>query len=373
MNRTKVLGVVLTLWAVSAWSTQAQPVIATVCDYAPPESRTTDLSLQGSFSWYDGPYADDRNQSLSADLLADFSSFYASESSGSQMDARTELKGSNSGWSATAKGSGSLRAFLQNDVFGIAAVDLDADASTGIEVDLTGGIGSGRFRDVTPMARAIRIQNSLLDIGQLLAPLPSDILTQLSQALGEVGPTKNEKLTTISDLLTATQLVPGGELNIHGLLSIEQVLDAGDATRLCGSDVQARIGASTILWPKFTVSATGILLARYAAVPDPVSQLESNVEAKFRIADPEQMDVTADASYARQLPDGWTARAEYRFEFDRMWSDPTSVVLSHDLSASLTTQLFGWAGVSVVGDLRYQTGDEELTVSLTVHVEANLF
>ncbi len=373
MNRTKALGILLALWGASVWSAQAQPVIATVCDYAPPESRTIDLTLQGSFNGYDGPYADDRNRSLSANVSADFSSFYASASSGSQIDARTEVKGSNSGWSATATGSGSLRTFLQDDVFGIAAVGLDADTSTGVEMDLTGGIGSGRFRDVTPMARAIRIQNSLLDVGQLLAPLPADSLTQLSQTLGEVGPTKDERLSAISDLLTATKLVPGEELDIHGLLIIEQVLDAGDVTRLCGSDVQARLGASATLWPAFDVSATGILLGRYAAVPDPVSQLEADVEAKFRIASLNQMDVTADASYARQLPDGWTARVEYRLEIDRMWSDPTAVVLTHELSTSLTTQLFGWAGVSVVGDVRYRTGDEELTVSLAVHVEASVF
>jgi hypothetical protein len=48
------------------------------------------------------------------------------------------------------------------------------------------------------------------------------------------------------------------------------------------------------------------------------------------------------------------------------------VVLTHDLSTSLTTKLFGLLGVSVVGDLRYKTGDEEMTISLAGHVEADL-
>ena len=33
----------------------------TVCNYESPESRISDLALQGSFNWYDGPYADDRD------------------------------------------------------------------------------------------------------------------------------------------------------------------------------------------------------------------------------------------------------------------------------------------------------------------------
>jgi hypothetical protein len=167
-------------------------------------------------------------------------------------------------------------------------------------------------------------------------------------------------------------LVPGDDLNIRGLLSIEEVLEASDATRLCGSDVQARLGAAATLAPSFSLSATGILLGRYAAVPDPVSQWESSIEAKFRLPSFEEMNVKAFAAYARQLPDGWTARAQYRLELDRRWSDTSAIVLTHDLSTSLNTKLFGSIGVSIVGNLRYQTGDEEITTSLALHVEADL-
>lgn len=351
----------------------AQQRVLSVCDYEPPESRISNLSLQGSFNWYDDPFVDDRNRAISAGLTADYSGLYNSASFGRQFDALAELRGADSGWTIDFTGSGSLQSFFDADIFGVGAFGIDASSQSGLEVDLTAGIGKGRFRDVTPLALAIRIQDALLDLGELLAPVSNDTLLDLAQILGEIGPTDDERIVRLAERLRATELIRGDELDVRGLLAIEDALAAGDATRLCGRDMQARIGASAMLLPEISLAATGVLLVHYAVVPDPVSQLEANAEAKIRLAHPEQLNVDADLSYVRRLPDGWTARADYRLRIDRMWSDLSATALSHALSASLTTQIFGAVGLSLVADVRYKTGDEELTTSLAVHLEADLF
>jgi len=175
------------------------------------------------------------------------------------------------------------------------------------------------------------------------------------------------------DRLVATKLVPGDELGVRGLLSIEDILASGDETRLCGRDLQARIGVSAMIVPEFSLATTGILLARYAAVPDPVSQFDSSAEVKIRLAHPEQMNIQGEISYARRLPDGWTARAEYRLAMDRMWSDSTAIAISQAASGSLTTKIFASVGLSLVGSAQYLTGDEEATLSLAVYMETDLF
>ena len=350
-----------------------------VCNYEPPESRISDLGLQGSFNWYDGPYADDRNRAISASLVGDYTGIYSSASFGQVFDARTEMRVDANGWTASLSGSGSLRSFfvaervVSADLFGVGAVGFDASTRTGLGLDLTGGVGTGRFRDVTPLAQAIWIQNELLDIGELLAPVTNEALLDLAQILGGVAQTDDEKVVLLVDRLVATELVPGDELGVRGLLAIEEILTSGDVTRLCGHDIQARVGVSAILYPEFSLATTGILLVRYAAVPDPVSQFDSSAEAKLRLARPEEMSVQTELSYTRRLPDGWTARAEYRLNIDRMWSDPTATVISHTASGSLTTQIFGSVGLSLVGSAQYHTGDEEATLSLTVYVETDLF
>ena len=351
----------------------------TVCDYESPESRIVDLSLLGSFNWVDGAYADDRNRSISASFVGDYTAMASSPSFGQDLDVRTEFRADDDGWTASLFGSGSLRSFFENEelvtseLFGVGAVGFALSTRSSIEVDLTAGLGAGRFRDVTPLAQAIAIQDELLDLGELLAPVSDTALLDLARILGTVGPTDDEKVVELVDRLVATDLLAGVDLGVRGLLAVEDVLLSSDETSLCGRDLQARVGLSAMFVPEFKLSTTGIVVARYAAVPDPVSQFTSSAEMKIRLLQPDQMNVLAKVAYARRLPDGWTARADYRLNVDRMWSDLTATVFSHAASANLTTQIFGAVGLSLVGSAQYITGDEELTLSLALYMEADLF
>ena len=378
MNRP-ICCTAITLFLVLSLSVITWGAGLSVCDYEPPESRIADLSLLGSFNWVDGPYADDRNRSISASLVGDYTGIYSSASFAQAVDARTEIWADDDGWTASLFGSGSLRRFFDAeapasaDLFGVGAIGFSASTRAGLELDLTGGIGTGRFRDVTPLAQAIWIQNELLDLGELLAPVSDDALLELAQILGAIDVPDDEKVVQLVDRLVATELVPGEDLGVRGLLAIEDIFVSGDETRLCGRDLQARLGVSALLVPEFSLATTGILLARYAAVPDPVSQFDSSAEVKVRLLHPEQMNIQAEVSYARRLPDGWTARAEYRLAMDRMWSDATAIAISHAASGSLTTKIFGSVGLSLVGSAQYHTGDEEVTLTLAVYMETDLF
>lgn len=384
MNRTICYTVaamlLVTLLAVVTWGAGLS-----VCDYEPPESRIADLSLLGSFNWYDGPFADNRNRAISASLVGDFIGMVSSASFGQALDARTEIRADDNGWTASAFGSGSLRSFfavsedeaadesMAADLFGIGAIGFSLSSRAGVEFDLTGGIGTGRFRDVTPLAQAIGIQNELLDLGELLAPISNETLLELAQILGSIDATDDEKVVQLVNRLVATDLTPGEDLGVRGLLAIEEILESSEETRLCGRDVQMRVGVSAVILPELNLATTGILLARYAAVPDPVSQFDSSAEAKIRLAHPEQMNLQAEVSYSRRLPDGWTARAEYRLAIDRGWINPEEIAVSHAASGSLTTQILGNVGLSLVGSAQYYTGDEEVTLSLAVYMETDLF
>ena len=350
----------------------AQLGALSACDYEPPESRIYDLGVQGSFNWYDGPYADDRNRSMSATLISEYTSLFSSPSSGWAVDGRAEVRRDGVAWGADLVGSGSLSMFFNEDLFGVGAVGFDASTDTGYELDVTAGIGQGRFRDVTPLAQATEIQNTLLDLGELLAPIGNITLLELAQILGEVGPSNEDKVVRLSQQLVDTELVLGDELGVRALLAIEDVLNSND-TRLCGYDVQARLGVSARFLPEFSLASTGIVSGRYAVVPTPVSRFRASGEAKVRLAHPEEVSLIAEASYSHRLPDGWTGRLDYRIALDREWTAPDTTTLSHTLFASLNLQVFDSAGLSLVGSAQHKTGDEELTFSLSVYLEAEIF
>ena len=276
-------------------------------------------------------------------------------------------------WRAEIAGAGSLSSYFSDDLFGVGAIGLDAASESGLEVDLTGGVGKGRFRDVTPLAQANEIQNTLLDLGELFAPIGDKALLDLAQILGEVGTSNASKVVELSERLLATELVPGDQLGVRGLLAVEEILDSYDETRLCGYDLEARVGVVARFFPEFNLSTTTILQARYAAVPTPVSRVRTSMEAKFRLSDPSEFIAFGDASYSHRLPEGWTGRLDYRLVYDREWTVAGLSAISHSLFGSLTTQVFGAAGLSLVAHAQYKTGDEELTLTLSLYLEADLF
>ena len=349
----------------------AQPVLS-VCDYTPPESHIRDLGLRGSFQWYDGPYADDRARTISITAGADYALLISSPTSGHRVDAVADILGSTDEWTFSLRGDGDVKSFWRDDVFGLGAFGLDASPDT-LEVDATVGLGTGRFRDVTPMAKAIRIQNALLDLGVLLAPLENEPLLAAAQVLGEVGPLDDEKTVTLSELLVSTGLVRGDDLGVAALFAIEEIIGSAEGGRLCGGDLQGRIGVSALLLPEASIATTGMVLYNAALVPDPVSQVTSNASCKFRLARLDEWNLEASVTYTRRLPEGWTARASYRLSYDHGWTAAGEANVSHAASASLTTQIFGAVGLSLAGELRYETDDEELTTSLTAHLAYDLF
>lgn len=363
--------VLLVVLCCSSVETRTQSLEQNLCRFSQPESRVSDLSLQGSFSWYDGPFSDDRNRTISASLIADYQGLRSTSALEQGINSKVELRGADAGWSFDLAGSGDWKSFFRDDLFGIGAFGVEIALDSGIELALTGGVGRGRFHDVAPLAQAIRIQNALLDHGILLAPIGDVALDEIARTLGEIGPADDEKLVAVTQRMLSTGLVSNDELGVLGLLAIEEIMES-EETRLCGADIQARIGASMSLLPAFRLSATGNVLAHYAITPDPVSQLDSSLEAKFRLSDPEQLQARVVVSYRRRLPDGWTARASYRLELDRMWSIASETRTSQAASASLTTQILGSVGLSLVGSVQFESGDEEITISLAAYVEADV-
>jgi len=351
----------------------AQSATLSVCDYAPPESRLTDLRLQGNFQWYDGPYLDDRERMVSATVNAEYGYLFSSASAGRSLDAFAKLQGAGTDWTLAASGAGDVKTYFEDDLFAIGAASVDAVTDDGrLEFDLTGGVGVGRFRDVTPLAKAIRIQNDLLDLGALLAPLPRDTLLTIAQAIGEIGPTTDEKTVAVAGQLIATNLIQDNDLGVEGLLQLEEVMSSSGEGQLCGRDVQARLGISIRPLPEISWSATGNLLFNYAVAPDPVSQIQADGAVKFRLLDPTDWTLGASASYVRGLPDGWTGRASYRLTVDHGWSKADRTEVTHAGSASLATRVLGSVGLSLIGEFRHKTGDEEITLSLAVHLDYDL-
>lgn len=218
---------------------------------------------------------------------------------------------------------------------------------------VTVGLGYGRFIEATALAKAVRIEEFLINEGELSGHLPQDVILELSKIInreseyqdrfGEVY--KKEWYKDMEAAMRGSSLLQEDGLSAIGVLRIEEILEREDiADRFYGWDVA--------LGTKFDITTP------YEDQDRPIANL----------------DVTA--SYARPIAWQWqlSERITINTPFDSFGS-AYSLSLSSDLSYELSNRI----------DLRFrhlfqmlkpEGGDAEhsqaLGISFIYYIENNL-
>jgi len=357
------------VWAAIVLSVSLTAASQSPCDFTPAESHFAHLNIQANYQWFEDQFSPPHTSTSTGNLVLDSTEIYDSAASGYQLDGNSRVAFGPTGLGLSLTGSGNLKNYLQGDTFAIGAVSVRYALAGGLEGELTGGLGRGRFRDVTPLAKAIRIQNRFLDEGILLGPMADELLKALAQSIGAVGPSSNDLLATIEREIEATGLVQGGTLGAHALSEIEGILASTEEARLCGWDVQVRAGlaASTVPQPKLSEALA--LSWDYAVVPDPVSQWQASADWVSGLSLFDRYSFEASITYGRRIGDTWRIRASYDFSRDLLWNTAHAMPFDHHLaSATFISQLSAQLSVTLNLELEYETGYEQPTKTLTLHL-----
>ncbi|MGC9530104.1 MAG: hypothetical protein ACP5G2_05760 [Candidatus Bipolaricaulaceae bacterium] len=344
------------------------------CDYTPPESHLTQLELQADLRWYDDPWLDDRSNLSSGTLLGEYVEIQESPTFGYTLTANGRLTLDAAGYRLQFAGSANAKQYWEGDTFGSGGATVRWQSSESFQADVTGGVGVGRFRDVTPLAKAIRIQNSFLDQGVLVGPLSFPTLQELAHALGDVGLTGAEKLALAEQLLEGSGLVENGTLGARELLHIEGIIAGPEEAHLCGWEVQGRAGVTLRGPPPLELREAVVVTWKYALVPDPVSQWMAPLNWISGLDPWTGYALYGSFSYARQLGGGWQVQAAYDYSRDFAWSgDQQRPQEGHLLAVALRSRLSPQLDLSLSGEMTYRTGDQELSTTVSIHLAYDVF
>ncbi len=171
------------------------------------------------------------------------------------------------------------------------------------------GVGYGRFTDVTPLVRALRIEEKLLKRGVLLASLRESTLLRLAQEIG-----RRQMYSSTSDLAVALAKIISSEVNItfdpRSVLLVEEVLEESGLERYCGWAVQFGFGY-VISRPQAGSTLTFNLSLQGAMTPDPRSQIlfRSDLSAPYQVF--EEYTWNLSASYTYELNESTDFSAQY--------------------------------------------------------------
>ncbi|MFQ6033885.1 MAG: hypothetical protein ACE5KR_03375, partial [Candidatus Bipolaricaulia bacterium] len=159
---------------------------APLCSYTPPESHFASLDLRFDYRFFDDQYRDNRNNVTSGSFTLDSINLFDSASYGYSVSMNAKISYNRGALSYSGIGSGSYQMYLtEGDLFGFGSVGLRASSayeSPGLNI--VTGSGYGRFRDVTPLAKAMKIGDVLVEMGSITGPLPDETLTAVAQEIG---------------------------------------------------------------------------------------------------------------------------------------------------------------------------------------------
>jgi hypothetical protein len=304
-----VVGMLFIGLGLSAWG-------LSLCDYRSPLTALTDARMSFSYRYYNDAATTviDVN---SGRIAIDYDQLFASPNYGFTLVGSVELTLDEfvpSGWLGQGGATFRFYPFEKALVFGFGG--LEASLATGQPrpgIDVRVGLGLGRFSDVTPLAKAVLIEEDLLEEGAILEGLGDDALMGVAGVIGRRA--EYETITElVADIESLIEAVARVELDAHALLSIEETVEMTDLRRKCGWAVQAGIGYELIDpfggAQNFVMAASAD--AAFVTSPEDQFLFHASFSGPFEFL--EENTLSATLSYEYELSAESTLKVKYSFQ-----------------------------------------------------------
>jgi len=288
-----VCGALLIGFCFSAWG-------LSLCDYRSPITALTDARMSFSYRYYNDAATPEIDVN-SGRIAVDYDQLFASPNYGFTLVGSAELTLDEfvpRGWLGQGAATFRFYPFENALIFGFGGLEASlATSQPRPGIDVRVGLGLGRFSDVTPLAKAVLIEEDLLSEGAIVDELGDDVLMGIAGVIG-----RKAEYETIAELVaeieSLIEVVARVELDAHALLSIEEVVKASDPQRKCGWAVQAGVGYELI---------------------DPFGGAQNFV-----------MTASADAAFATSPEDQFLFRASFSGPFEFLEENTLSATLSYE-------------------------------------------
>jgi hypothetical protein len=343
-----------------------------LCDFEMPESTIEIAELSFAYRHYDDGRTSDVDSS-SGWMSARFERLHDSPGLGYTMWAITRLELETlvaTSW--VGSGSASYRYYFAEELPLFAYAGLRVDAATYYEqpgCELRSGLGIGRFRDVTPLARAFRIVATLLDTGDLKRALSTQTMLRIAGQISRVS-SYDAFEDYVAAVAEAIGVAIGSPLDSAAVLAVRDELEEEADERYCGAILQGGVGYELVDPYRGQEDILYVFSGDVGRALTPDSQLRcrlawSGSSENFLGSNSSTLDFT----YSADLPNSKGVRAGYAVRRD--------VAEEHE---PLTTQgvtleyTLGWGAADLLVGLALskQSGDPAWTVDLSISVALDL-
>lgn len=346
MTRIRLIPILIALMVVGTGiSVDAQPV--SVCDYTPPTNQLTQLTLSGEYNQFEDRYLDDRNNVNSGNIMLDGLAWSQRENWSYNLDGQVDLRISPEGveLDSALSSDGQARYFLQGDTFAFGGVTSSGLPGSGITVSGLAGAGIGQFRNVTPMAKAIRIAQTL-QAQEILDEFPAEeTMNKLAQVIGST------RSMNTAEMLREIESLFETSFDVDAVLALQSVINA-DLTRFCGWNATAGLGYPLVN-PDDEDNPFVRAQVNYALPLDPEGRMLVRAEGQAPLPFEGGYNVNASADYYRTLSPTSTLTATYQYT---LVQEPTgNNYTTHTVNLTLSGQV--QPSLNVTANAQASVGD----------------
>lgn len=330
---------------------------------SPPQNQLQSFTLSGDYRYFEDRYLDDRGNAsighlaLRGIMWSEGPEWSYNLTGSVRLEVAPQIA-----LSTTLMSEGSLRRYLDENLFLFGGVDTaNTPLQEGFTVWALGGIGAGRFRDVTPLAKAMQISQALQEAQVLAQPLSDSDLKAVADVIA-----RQPELGLVGVLEGIEQQL-GKPLGVLGVVAIRDIVESRES-HFCGWDATLALGY-TVISPTGETNALARVAANFAAPPDAVSQLLAQARLYIPLPFTDNAWLTVLAGYARLLTPTTNLDLAYSYNWVRQAGQENQ---AHNLDATLRFLVPSSLSVLVKGQASLATGYEEPEWGISVGFEYSL-
>lgn len=309
-----------------------------LCEY---QSLLTDLStlvLSFAYQYHNDPYGLEDYDINDGLFGTEYVRLYDTPEFGFDISVENEMLISTvdiSAFSTIADGNYKRYFSSENAYFAYAGASARSSSSfEGLGLSFNLGLGYGRFTDVTPLAKAVQIDEYLVARGSLTDHLHSVDQQIIAREIGSAASydSRADLLAVVQEIIEGSGLVRTGGLDALDISEITRFIQEGGFSRYCGWDLKFGLGYA-LLDP--SGGGNDLLIAgafNYAFTTTPKVQflVQGSFSGPTDLLETNRIDVTV--AYDFLIADFLTLSVAYDFSRETWAAEPTDI---HSLSFDL--------------------------------------
>lgn len=355
-----------------------------LCDYRSPRTDLSNLGMSFSYHYRNDPYSLAVQDVNTGELKVDYTRLFDSPDFGFNASVNSDITISLPDvFTSETDAEGSLKLYLapNSPFFGFAGGE-GKTSSSYEQVGLTAraGMGYGRFTDVTPLAKAMKIDAVLVERGSLSGPShPRDVEAMAYEIDSEASyATLADLLSVLAEILDAAGQTKSGGLDALDLYEMGKIVEDAAYSRYCGGE--GKLGLAYELLDPMKgpndLLASAELNYAFATTPRAQALVQGKLSTAYDVRRTFQLGLSLTYDYL--VTDTLNVRSSYGFSRETFRSldappgEEGEQMDAHRLAVALTFTPIDSASFSVTARLEHLPDYREWKAEVTLQIGVDL-